>query len=232
MSLFKSALTTAGGFFLAVGSGMALEIPSKIVSDLGSQQFRQRETAQAELLVWARGQAQGSVDALYEKSSTTVDPEVRQRLMTVLRELIDDQYLKEGKGYIGIGLRSAVANVPGEPKPRGLVHVTQIQPNSPGERAGLKVDDLIVSLNGEVWQDELANEAFSQKIAGMKPDDKVRLRVLRNQNLLDLEVILCRRPAFADNLYFDQRLTDADGLERAAKEAHFRQWMRDRKTAN
>lgn len=232
MLLFKSALTTVGVFFLAVSSGVALEIPGRIITDLGSQQFRQRETAQAELLGWARGQAQASLEALYEKSSTADDPEVRQRLMTVLRELVDDQYLKEGKGYIGIGLKSAVANVPGELKPRSLIHVTQIQPNSPGERAGLKVDDLIVSLNDDVWQDELANEAFSQKIASMKPNDKVRLKVLRNQNLLDLEVILCRRPVFADNLYFDQRLMDADGLERAAKEAHFRQWMRDRKIAN
>lgn len=229
MFFLRSALKTGGTFLCSISLGMAFEIQDKIILDLGSPQFRQRETAQADLLALARVQPLTSLETLYKESSSSDDPEVRQRLMSVLRALIDEQYSRQGKGYIGIGLKPVVANVPGEPKPRSLINVTQVQPNSPGERAGLKVNDLIVSLNGSTWGDETSHEEFSRKIAEMKPDATVQLKVLRDQKLLDLEVTLTRRPVVADFPYFDPRSMDSEGPERAAKEAHFRQWMSDKK---
>ncbi|GAA5125339.1 hypothetical protein GCM10023212_26850 [Luteolibacter yonseiensis] len=217
------------GMLAATGFVHGREVPESIVGKLGSQRFREREDAEEELLAWTRSQPGDGADILLKASHVQKDPEVRERCLSVLRVVVADQYSKEGRGYIGIGLKAFVGNLPGEAEPCGMIQVTQVQPDFPGQRAGLRPADLIVSLDGETWRDATAHEEFSRKIAGLKPDTKVRLKVLRDQKLLDLEATLVRRPVVADNPFFDSRKTDAEGLEQAAREAHFKQWMNERR---
>lgn len=201
----------------------AVELPPKVLSSLASRQFREREVAQVELLDWARAQPGPVMDDLLKQSRVADDPEVRERCLGVLRALVTDEYLNEGEGYIGIGLQDEIADVPGEPKPRGVIRVLQVQAGTPAERAGIRQNDLIVGINGEVWQEVL----FRENVRMMKPNAKVDLKILRNGGLVDLKVTLGRRPP--DPQFFNGQIFDPEAMERAAKEAYFRRWLSQRK---
>lgn len=206
----------------------AVELPAKALSGLGSQQFREREDSQMELLAWARTQPDPVMDELLRQSRVADDPEVRERCLNVLRALVSDEYLKEGEGYIGIGLKDEISDVPGEPKPRGVIRVLQVQPDSPAERAGIRQNDLIAGINGQVWNELL----FREKVRMMKPNLIVDLKILRDGGLVDLKVTLGRRPLIADSLFFNGQIIDSDAMERAAKEAYFRRWLSRKKSPN
>lgn len=210
---------------LALTPVAALELPEEALSGLGSRLFREREAAQVELLDWARAQLGPAMDELLRQSRMADDPEVRERCLSVLRALVADEYLKEGEGYIGIAMKDEISDVPGESKPQEVIRVTLVQPDSPGARAGIHQNDLIVGLNGNVWHEIL----FRENVRMMKPNMKVDLKILRDGGLLDLKVTLGRRPLSADVLFFNGQTFDPEAMERAAKEAYFRRWLSLRK---
>ena len=141
-----------------------------------------------------------------------------------------DEYLKEGEGYIGIGLgfKDEVVSVPGDPKDRHAIRVTQVQKDSPGRIAGIQLNDLIVGLGDEVWHGVEASPIFRESIKSMKPNTEVRLTILRNAQVIHLNVKLARRPLSVD-MFFNGQNTDPDATESAAKEAYFRRWLSLRK---
>lgn len=210
---------------LAFLSAEAVELPPNALLGLGSQQFSEREIAQVELLAWARVQPAPAMDELLRHSRMASDPEVRERCLSILRALVTDEYLKEGEGYLGIMLRDEIAEIPGEPKPRGVIRVQMVQPDSPAAHAGIRQNDMIVGINGEIW-DEII---FRANIRKMKPNVEVVLKILRDGGWVDLRVPLGRRPQSADNWIFPGQTFDPEAAERAAKEAYFRHWLSLRK---
>ncbi len=203
----------------------AVELPSNALSGLGSQQFREREIAQVELLAWARAQPAPAMGELLRQSRMARDPEVRERCLSVLRALVTDEYLMEGEGYLGIMLKDEISEIPGEPKPRSVIRVMMVQPDSPAEHAGIRQNDMIVGINGETWQELM----FRANIRKMKPNIAVDFKILRDGGWVDLKVPLGRRPVNADNWIFPGQTFDPQAAERAAKEAYFRRWLSLRK---
>lgn len=219
------SLKCSGVLALLSMRGVAQEIPQSALSSLASPKFREREIAQVDLLNWARRRPTSAMDELLQQSRLADDPEVRERCLSVLRSLITDEYMKEGEGYLGISLKDEISNVPGETNPRGVIRVLMVQPRTPAERAGFRENDLIVGINGEVWQDAL----FRANIRMMKPNTKVDIRVLREGELVDLKITLGRRPLSADMTIFPGQSFDHEATELAAKEAYFRRWLNQRK---
>ena len=209
------------------GIGFSVELPVKPFANLGSEDFRKREVAQADLVAWARNHRNVAIDELFRQSREAEDPEVRERCLDVLRELANDEYLKEGDGYVGIQMGDEITVVPGDAKPRGGIRVMAVVPDSAAERAGLRLNDLIVGLNDLVWREGSMSLQFSEKIRKLKPNAKIVLKVLRNGELIDLDVILGRRP---DDRFLKQWPMDLGAAERAAKEANFRQLLEQRKS--
>jgi S1-C subfamily serine protease len=158
-----------------------------------------------------------------------VDPEVRERCLAVLHELVNDEYLKEGEGFLGIRMQDEKALIPGEQAARSVLRVTQVLPDSAAQQAGLQPNDLIAGLDDKIWHDEAALVPFMNHVRQFKPGNRVTLRVLRNGKMIDLPVTLGRRPLLADNPFLDQRQGDIEAAERAAKEAYFRRWLERRK---
>ncbi len=206
-----------------------LEIPANALEGLRAEEFRTRELAQTRLLAWARERPQAAMDELFRVSRTADDPEVRERCLAVLRELVNDEYLKEGEGYIGIRMQDEVANVPGDLKPRNVIRVVQVVADSAAHEAGVQLNDLIAGLDDKVWHGEAASLPFSNRIRQFKPGNRVTLRILRNGELIDLTVKLGRRPLIADNPFLDERQQDLAAAERAARDAYFRRWLERRK---
>ena len=215
---------------IAIPSG-AFEIPAKPLAELESEDFRTRENAQAAILDWARANLPRAMDLLYGSSLRAEDPEVRERCLAVLRELVNDEFLKEGEGYIGIRMLEEIAVLPGEAKPRSVIRVAQVMPDSAADKGGLRVNDLITAIEDKVWHEGPALRPFSEAVRQYKPGTKVILKVLREGAMIELPVILGRRPVFADNPFLDERQMDLKEAEKAASEAYFQRWLERRKTA-
>jgi hypothetical protein len=220
----------AAGLLAATALAWSIELPAAPLANLKSEEFRQRESAQTDLLAWARKQAEPAMDELFRYSRVADDPEVRERCLDVLRELVNDEYLKDGEGFIGIQMLDELANIPGDPKPRGVIRVTLVVADSAAQRAGLQVNDLIAGMGDLVWHERAASLLFREQIRQLKPNTKVTLKVLRNGKLMDLEVTLGKRPLMADFLLFDPRQVDPEAAERVAREGYFRRWLERRKS--
>ena len=220
----------ASTVLLACLGGWALELPAGPLVNLNSEEFRKRESAQAELLDWARAQREPAMDALLRHSRLAADPEVRERCLAVLRELVNDEYLTDGEGYLGIRMQDEIANLAGDPKPRSVIRVIQVIPESAAQLAGLQPNDLIAGLADQVWHEGAVSRLFSEKIRQLKPKTKVTLHVSRDGKLLEIQVTLGRRPFIADPMLPDGRAVDPEAAERAAKDAYFRRWLERKKS--
>jgi hypothetical protein len=96
----------------------AEEFPSTALENFKSEDFRTRESAQANCSN-GRGNPGIAMDRLFGQSQTADDPEARERCLAVLRELVGDEYQKEGEGYIGIRMQEETGKVPGDPNRAG-----------------------------------------------------------------------------------------------------------------
>ena len=103
-----------------------------------------------------------------------------------------DQLVKNGKvrrGQLGIVVQSVTAEIAsslGLSSPRGVI-VSQIQPGSAAERAGLKQGDVILALNGNPVSQP---NSFRNDIAATPPGQTVTLRIWRNGNEEELRPTL------------------------------------------
>ena len=95
---------------------------------------------------------------------------------------IKDQLIENGRvirGRIGVGIQAVtqdLAEAFGLKTPRGAV-ITQLEKGQPGEKAGLKVGDIVVALNGQTINS--AND-LPVKISSMKPGTQAKLTILRD----------------------------------------------------
>ena len=109
---------------------------------------------------------------------------------------IKDQLIENGRvirGRIGVGIQAVtqdLAEAFGMKTPRGAV-ITQLEKDQPGEKAGLKVGDIVVALNGQAINS--AND-LPVKISAMKPGTKAKLTVLRNGKEQDITVTVAENP--------------------------------------
>lgn len=222
---------------LAVGA-QAIELPAAMLEGLKSENFAERERAEAELLAWTRQQPDASMEALYQQSRTAQDPELRERCMSVLRELVTDDYLRNGVGYIGIRMNpnTESVNVPGEDQPRFAIRLIQVEPDTPGHKAGLLGGDLLLGVNDTAWKQEDTSAEVSDKIKSLKAGTRVTLKLFRDGKIVEIPLVLARRPAAADILQFQFGLgglqngpETAAAVERAAREDYFRRWLATRK---
>jgi len=226
MLFFKCLL-----LYVTITSVLCAEaIPKGLLKALESEDFKARETAQADLLAWTRKNPKVAVTELLRLSSETgsPSPEVRERCMQVLRQLAGDDFAKEGDGYLGVRMSDRMVQMPGNKPDRWAVVVIEVVANSAAAKCGLKAGDAILELDGQTWQRE-ASKPFSEQIRKRKPGTRVRLRVLRDGALEDLRVELGRRPADADQLMPG---VDPEGhkvLEQQAVDAHFERWLLEKK---
>lgn len=203
----------------------ALELPADFLTRLKDERFRTREDAQRELLEWSRGRQDAAMTELLRQSRAASDPEVRARCLAVLRDLVAEEYQRDGEGYIGVQMLNEFANVPGEARPRAAIRVAEVLADTAAAAAGLKVGDLIVGLNGKVWHQGPLAIPFGEKVREFKPGDTITLQLFRDGKVMDLALKLGRRPAFADLPFPGLTEEDKQAAEKAAREAHFRRWL-------
>jgi C-terminal processing protease CtpA/Prc len=91
--------------------------------------------------------------------------------------------------------------------------VRSVSPGGPAEEAGLATGDLIVSLDGKPMNGEDSGRVLIETMRSVKPDQKVKVRVLRAGKNKDFVVIA--RPMFGfgpDNRMFNIEMPEVGGM--------------------
>ena len=117
-----------------------------------------------------------------------------------LAKAIIPQLEKNGKvtrGYIGVKLQNLtpdIAKALNVPQSSGAL-INEVTKNSPGDKAGLKADDVVVSLDGKKVD---SSSALSRNVALRAPNSTVTLGVVRGGKSQDVKVTLTSRPGDLD----------------------------------
>jgi len=211
-------------------SAKAEQLPRDLFNGLAAEDFKTRLDNQEKLLEWARNSPDtGRLDELYDGYLKSEDPEIRTRCLNVLRKLVEDQYLKDGKGYVGIVM--GVAMVPKEDG-EGLVEnlrIDSIVPEGPADQAGMKVGDLILRVNGKILATPNVMDSFKELVQAKNPGEKVIIELKRAGQELKLAVTLGKLPAGADLRFFGEPQLPLEELDKNAKEAYFKDWLEKKK---
>jgi serine protease Do len=109
----------------------------------------------------------------------------------IVRPTVDNliKYGKVSHGYIGIGISDVT------PDQAQFFHlnnasgavITQVEPNSPGAKAGLRIGDVITELNGKSVTDA---GALQVEVGEQRPGTTLHLKALRDGNAVDVPVTL------------------------------------------
>lgn len=97
------------------------------------------------------------------------------------------------RGYLGIvplPLAQSDVDIFGLPDARGIL-VDQIVRDSPAGRGGLQVEDVIVAINDRPVE---SYEHFRAMVADLRPDERARLRVVRDRQVKQLAVRMGEQP--------------------------------------
>lgn len=212
---------------IIAGSAVAGQIPQEFIQDLQSEEFQVRESAEAALLDWSRKDPKARVLLILDKAREAPDPEVRQRSHNVLRGLAMDEYLLDGEGFLGIQMVALRAEVPhGDgAQNREVIGITRVLRGTPAHDAELRVGDMIVSVNGEKLDAEDALTSFQNRIRAIKPGTPAQLEMLRDQEIIEIEITLGRRPPDQQGRFFGQPMMDINELARRDQERFFEEWL-------
>jgi S1-C subfamily serine protease len=106
-----------------------------------------------------------------------------------------DQLVKSGKvtrGYIGVGIQEVGTDLAEAFKvPLGSVAIAQVQPDTPGAKAGLEVGDVIVAVNGQPITD---SGQFRLQVSRNAPGSTLKLRINREGKMMEIPVTLTALP--------------------------------------
>jgi hypothetical protein len=166
--------------------------PAEVVERLGSESYPARMKAAGELKAWVGDVGEPGRRALLALVRVETDPERRERVSEVLRDVVLRDLEKERPGFVGIRM----SDVSMEWKD-GIVRavlVEWVHPGSPADEGGLKAEDVILDLNGAGWGEASPHLAFGKRIASMNAGDKVTVRVLRKGEVVEIVMKLGIRP--------------------------------------
>lgn len=210
-------------FFICSTFSFSEEISANnLLKLLASEKFKERESAQAELCKYAE---KNGVGLIYHAYLNSEDPEVRKRCYQILRSQSDKDYLKDGQGYLGVQMREEIILLEGDERPRVCIRIIMVVSSGPADKSGIKLGDLIVSINQEKWYEPNLMDSLIKKISEMKPMQTLQMRIQRTgeAKLLDMPVTLGKRPVE------DLRMIHPDSvveLEENARQKHFEEWLK------
>jgi S1-C subfamily serine protease len=144
-------------------------------------------------LIWAATHQVIGVNTLVASNATGLGFAVSSNTV----RQIADELIKNGKvvrGFIGIQyqlLTTRQAAQLGLPSGTTGIIVTQVVPGSPGERAGLRVNDIITKINDQVLDGE---HPLPSVMVKFRPQDRVKLTLIRDGKEQTVDVTLGQPP--------------------------------------
>ena len=220
-----------------------IELPPALVEQLSSDDFEVREKAYAGLHKWSEENIKASPELLYKAWQGNDDPEAQSRCYNLMRIMVTQRKFGKGKGFLGIQMKGVfLPAMPGKPAGLQAVRVENILDDTPAQKVGLRMGDLIVRVDElDLQQANPANlgaeakpgrlrlglglemhsvSRFSDYIKSKQPGEKVVLHCLRGNQRLEIEVCLMKLAAENDPNH---------GQVEAEAEMFFRQWLEEMK---
>lgn len=198
--------------------------------DLGNDAFKSREAAESALHTWAGQQPDKAQQLFLKQVQQSPDPEVRMRCRSLLKDIVLMDFRKQGEGFVGIQM--FIQRLDGA-TPKFGIRVTVVTPDTPATRAGIQAGDVVLELEGEGWTDEAAMQRFTDVIRKHHPGERVKMKIRRGAQEIDIEVELARRPEILNNnngmMFFGDGEFDPSRLQAQAEEKYFKEWLSQRK---
>ncbi|HCC19797.1 MAG TPA: hypothetical protein DEP88_00905 [Verrucomicrobiales bacterium] len=230
-------------FVGALCSPLIAEPLDALLDKMNSDEFDVRSKAYAELEVWAKKNLESSPEELHKLWNASRQPEVRSRCYELMKETAIQRKFGKGKGFIGIRMQEIAVDDPadkGQEKKEKLagIQITFVLVDTPGEKAGLKINDTILGVDtlefgktkippanarfGFQQTDFGAVTRFGNYIRSKQPDETVTLHILRGVKEMDVKVTLMKRPASADvRMFGGQEVNPQDEQDR-----FFKTWLK------
>src|SRR5262245_36239420 len=118
-------------------------------------------------------------------AGTDIDPVAVGVLSVGARSLPPNQVFKPGGvggGYLGVSLEQI----------EGGVKIADVAPKSAAEKAGIKIDDVVLEVAGKHVEDI---EGMIEIVSSQKPGDKIKVKLKRKNDVVEVEATLDKRPA-------------------------------------
>jgi serine protease Do len=210
ITVANSAKLQVGDAVLAIGNpyGVGQTVTMGIVSatgrsDLGIEEYEDFIQTDAPInpgnsggaLVNDRGELIGINTAILAQESGG-NQGIGFAVPVNLARQVMDQIESNGhvtRSYLGVNIQEvtpAIAKALGLNGPEGAL-ISAVSPDSPAEKAGLKVGDVILNINGAAVTER---NQLRMQVSLMNPDQNVRLKVFRNGQNLDMTVRLSEMP--------------------------------------
>ena len=197
-----------GDVVLAIGNpfGVGQTVTFGIVSGLGRnlgiatfENFIQTDAAihpgnSGGALVDGRGDLVGINTAIYSQTGASMG--IGYAIPVSIARQVMEQIIAQGsvtRGWIGVGVQDINKELADSfklPTAKGVL-ITAVERGSPADKAGVKLGDVLVAVNGKAVGDTVT---MLNLVAALKPGDQARVRVARNQEETDLNVTIGRRP--------------------------------------
>lgn len=164
---------------------------------------------------------------LREEYRRTDDVEVRLRIEGIVRQAYFDHHVYDRNGFLGISqdTRFYPDHNADSRIPEGFVgvRVRQVIEHTAAEAAGISVEDIVISVDGETipFLGERTAEVFGNSLRVRGPGARVTLGILRGSEELELAVRLGRRPP---QYYANDGTAHSEMLSKA--QAKFPEWWK------
>jgi hypothetical protein len=192
---------------------------AELVPLLGHERFRVREHAQKRLIDQLGDHFEEIGNLCFDAYSSGNDPEIRMRAKAVLLELVQRSTGNGKRGFVGIGLLlHAFFDKNGEVN--FAIRVSEVRPDTPALKAGLRVDDIITGIDNHVLDDKDATQRFMDIVAAMPPGREVTLKYRRDGKDMEVKLTLMARPDLPE-----------DNTPKADPEKLLREWLEEKKKA-
>ena len=171
----------------------AEELPEKALDKLSSDKFEVREAGQKELSQWALTNIKTSPESIYPIWKEVKDPEVKSRCYSVMKEVVILRRFGR-PGFLGVRMMPTRVRA-GEAGLLNGVRITFVMANKPAEKFDIHIGDVVIGVDEiNLADDRDPVGIFSDYIRSKGPNEKIKLRILRNEKIIDKEVVLVVRP--------------------------------------
>ena len=205
----KAEQVRVGDFVLAIGNpfGVGQTVTLGIVSGLGRshlgittfENFIQTDAAinpgnSGGALVDASGNLVGINTAIYSQTGGSMG--IGYAIPVSTARLVMEQIIQKGsvtRGWIGVGVQDVTREIAESFKlsATGGVLITQVERGGPADKGGVKLGDVLLTVNGKRVAD---STAMLNSISTLQPGEDAKLKVYRNQAENELTVTVGRRP--------------------------------------
>lgn len=207
---FRETPIEVGDVALAIGNpfGVGQTVTQGIISATGRtglgvntfEDFIQTDAAinpgnSGGALVDARGELVGINTVIFSRSGGSMG--IGFAIPTALVEQVMNAIIKDGKvsrGWLGIEVLSQLRD-PSQLETTTGVVVRNIIPGSPAAKSGLKVGDVILSIDGVEMID---SNTLIQHVARKMPNSVLQVQVVRGSKNMNIQIVLAERPTQTD----------------------------------